>query len=301
MKRLKPLREARGLTQKELAEMLNTTQQTVARWESGSNKPPIQQLRDLATIFMTSVDDLLGTNPFSRSITTNKYYILSGDEDGFWGHIGVLKPNSEHTAWYAITEAEANRVRSFLRGETDEDWLVVRTLMNRLLAMRPSVLDRIWLLDDACDVPSDWHHHFGWNDYQGLPAEVYRAIGDWAWQELGASSDFEEQNSKTLQEIAIEHIKEAGLSERPEDVRSAIFDTIITTVDGREFKYEVDPEELWSAVQDLELGFGGFISLMSVGSDFETFFPNSKIVLIDMPLHEVAAAAKNEIAELEAG
>jgi DNA-binding XRE family transcriptional regulator len=48
MKNLKVARERWGLTQVELAERLNTTQQTVAHREAGKAEPNLATLRDLA-------------------------------------------------------------------------------------------------------------------------------------------------------------------------------------------------------------------------------------------------------------
>jgi transcriptional regulator with XRE-family HTH domain len=48
MARLKQCRTEIGLTQQQLAAMLDTTQQTIARWESGKTAIPSAILNDLA-------------------------------------------------------------------------------------------------------------------------------------------------------------------------------------------------------------------------------------------------------------
>ena len=63
---IKILRNEARLTQAELAEMLGTTQQTIARWESGKSEPNITALKDLAMIFGCSVGDLLEMSEYQR-------------------------------------------------------------------------------------------------------------------------------------------------------------------------------------------------------------------------------------------
>lgn len=57
-KRLKKLRESRGMTQEELGRAIGGRKQTIWRLEDGNN-PTAQQLVDIATYFNCSVDYLL--------------------------------------------------------------------------------------------------------------------------------------------------------------------------------------------------------------------------------------------------
>lgn len=57
--RIKRLRTAKGMTQAEFADLLNTTQGTVARWEKGS-APKHDALASLAGVAGTSVEHFLG-------------------------------------------------------------------------------------------------------------------------------------------------------------------------------------------------------------------------------------------------
>ena len=91
MERLKELRRQAGFTQAQLAQMLRTTQQTVGRWESGKVEPDIATLRDLAMIYGTSVDDILGQNPLTGAKTiTSNHVFFRGDEEG--GEIHKKRP-----------------------------------------------------------------------------------------------------------------------------------------------------------------------------------------------------------------
>jgi transcriptional regulator with XRE-family HTH domain len=57
--KLKELREAKGLTQKQVAEDLSIQQQTYQRYERGRREPRIDMLIKLADCFDVSVDYLI--------------------------------------------------------------------------------------------------------------------------------------------------------------------------------------------------------------------------------------------------
>lgn len=56
---LKSLRKSKGLTQTELADMLNISNKTISKWESGSGIPEISTLLLLADLYEITVDDIL--------------------------------------------------------------------------------------------------------------------------------------------------------------------------------------------------------------------------------------------------
>ena len=53
------LRKSRGLTQEELAKILYVSRTAISKWESGRGYPNIDSLRELASFFSVSIDDLL--------------------------------------------------------------------------------------------------------------------------------------------------------------------------------------------------------------------------------------------------
>ncbi|NLI70057.1 MAG: helix-turn-helix transcriptional regulator [Firmicutes bacterium] len=65
-KRLKSLRENKGLTQRELAELVNLSQQTIGHYEVGRAKPDIETLQKFADIFNCSVDYILNRSDDPR-------------------------------------------------------------------------------------------------------------------------------------------------------------------------------------------------------------------------------------------
>lgn len=60
IERLKEIREDRDLSQKDIAKMLNTTQQQYSKYEIGIRSIPLEQLSKLADYYNTSIDYLVG-------------------------------------------------------------------------------------------------------------------------------------------------------------------------------------------------------------------------------------------------
>lgn len=59
-KRIKELRIENGITQKELADKLQTTNSSVCDWERGRSQPDLKTLTEIAKLFDVSTDYLLG-------------------------------------------------------------------------------------------------------------------------------------------------------------------------------------------------------------------------------------------------
>ena len=63
-KRLKELREEKGLTQKQIAEQFKINSVTYLHYEKEQREPPLSLLADFAIFFNVSVDYLLGLEDF---------------------------------------------------------------------------------------------------------------------------------------------------------------------------------------------------------------------------------------------
>ena len=57
--KLQELRKSRGLTQEELAGVLYVSRTAVSKWESGRGYPSIDTLKEIATFFNLTIDELL--------------------------------------------------------------------------------------------------------------------------------------------------------------------------------------------------------------------------------------------------
>ena len=76
---IKPLRIAKKVTQKELANALNVSFQTVSKWENGVAMPDISYLPALAMYFDVDVEVILGMRPLEQAV---KYEDFSSKE--YW-------------------------------------------------------------------------------------------------------------------------------------------------------------------------------------------------------------------------
>lgn len=65
--RLKQLRENTGITQDDLAKLLNLTQSTIAYYESGRKMPTLENTILIAKIFNTSLDYLVGISNYRET------------------------------------------------------------------------------------------------------------------------------------------------------------------------------------------------------------------------------------------
>lgn len=293
MQRRKILREEFNYTQNHIAEMLKTTQQTIARWETGKAEPNIAALRDLAMIFNTSVDDLLGNNPFSKKVMSNSlhYGKEDSDVDGFWGHLGLLIPGQKQTKWFPITLDTANLVSTALQNiEGAGTWINVSTLNNKSIAFNPEKLRRVWLLDDACDAPEDWSEEAR-ADYIGEPLEFYKVLDDYDFDD-----DEKEDISDTIRAAVDEFIKDKKFDEDGL-IKFLKFSTIYMA-DGDVTSYWANPEALYDFVFHIDLGAPPkIVPLPAEGGDFESYYSLSQLAVVEMPLLEVMSAAKEELDE----
>ncbi len=58
--KIKELRKAKGVTQKEVAENIGCSAMVYSRYENGSRQPDIQTICNLAKYFGTTTDEIIG-------------------------------------------------------------------------------------------------------------------------------------------------------------------------------------------------------------------------------------------------
>lgn len=289
MNKIKKLREQLGLSQSRLAEMLETTQQTIGRWENGKAEPSIKSLRDLALIFGTSVDELLGDSLFSETIvSTHITHIFRNepDVDGFWGNLGILLRDMEKSIWFPITASEVQRLRNCL--SSDRGWLVASTLNNRLLIINMLNISKLWFVNDDADAPADdWD--LSPEEYNGYPLEVYRGLYDYFYDDNWA-----ENTSKGFRETIEEIISENQYG--PDEVAIKLHYTTVYQTNAAPFSFYADASHLNSIFDAAEDGAPSeVIHIDAVDREFECFFASKNISLIDMPLLELMEEAKSAL------
>ena len=62
--KLMELRKEKGLTERQLGNLLNFSNQTISAWENGTREPTLDALIAIADIFEVSTDELLGRKDY---------------------------------------------------------------------------------------------------------------------------------------------------------------------------------------------------------------------------------------------
>lgn len=108
MKRLKELRNEKGLTQKELAEKINSTDKSIWAYENNVAIPPLDVLLKLADVFECSIDYLVSrADDFGNISIQNVAPTLSADEQRLIDTYRKLNAkNRIHVSAYADVRLE---------------------------------------------------------------------------------------------------------------------------------------------------------------------------------------------------
>ena len=61
-KKIVKYRRKNKLSQEQLAEKIGVTRQTISNWELNTTKPDVTQIKNIAKVLNTSIDDLLDNN-----------------------------------------------------------------------------------------------------------------------------------------------------------------------------------------------------------------------------------------------
>lgn len=70
--KIRRLREGRNMTQKDLADMLDVTVQSVSKWELGITTPRLPMLRKIASIFHVDMNYFSDSQPNSETYYQNR-------------------------------------------------------------------------------------------------------------------------------------------------------------------------------------------------------------------------------------
>ena len=70
--KIKKFRNEKHLTQKDLADQLNVSFQTVSKWENDENEPDIYTLKELSKTFNCSLDCLLSNEEEDNVLSESK-------------------------------------------------------------------------------------------------------------------------------------------------------------------------------------------------------------------------------------
>ena len=78
---LSELRKENGLTQEALAEKLGVSRQAVTKWEADESVPELLKLWELADLFGTSIDKLIGRDNTTLDIILSRLEETDDEED----------------------------------------------------------------------------------------------------------------------------------------------------------------------------------------------------------------------------
>lgn len=166
--KLREIRLSSGLTQKELAKRMGTTQQSVARWERGETSLKPDVLRELSYTLNCTPEDILDWSPekrlrspfpetdWSSAYGTLEITVSSGTTDAFPISRDGLSLLEQQLATDTPLEDRKN-----------QKWVYTFTLDNKIIAINPTNVTRIKLYSD--DVRAMPRHY---------PKSVYSALLD---------------------------------------------------------------------------------------------------------------------------
>lgn len=73
--RLKQLRQARGLSQPDLADAISAGKTTVSKWEAAETEPVLSGIRSLATFFGCTADYLIGLSDHPQALRPGDWLV----------------------------------------------------------------------------------------------------------------------------------------------------------------------------------------------------------------------------------
>lgn len=123
MENMKKLRKAKGLTQKELAQLVDLSESQISLIESGKRFPSFEALLKIAEALDCESTDLLSTRENRPNITPN--YVT-------FSVIGEVAAGFDHYAQEDWTEGEVDIPLSWLKGRQKEDFFVLRITGNSM-------------------------------------------------------------------------------------------------------------------------------------------------------------------------
>lgn len=96
LKNLKALRESTGISQKQLAETIGVSQQSINKYENHNIEPDIDTLIRIADYFNTSVDYLIGHTSIRAKIEHVTAYELNKEESNLINRFRTLSSKQKH-------------------------------------------------------------------------------------------------------------------------------------------------------------------------------------------------------------
>lgn len=119
--KIKQLRISRGLTQEQLANYLNVTNQAVSKWENQTSSPDIEMLPILADTFGISIDELLDYK--LNALTNKERFIRFMSGNGILEFGDFTLKSTVKSNYYINTEKFVTNVQIAKLGEYFADFI----------------------------------------------------------------------------------------------------------------------------------------------------------------------------------
>lgn len=103
---LKLLRDERGVSQKEVADLLGITQPMITKYENGTIEPDLRNLKLLADYFETSVDFIIGHTDIRRKPEPTAPYDLNQAESKLIDSFRALTPEQRDFLFTTISHLQ---------------------------------------------------------------------------------------------------------------------------------------------------------------------------------------------------
>jgi transcriptional regulator with XRE-family HTH domain len=267
--KIKTFRTQLGMTQRQLAERLQTTQQTVARWEGGKSEIPVPQLKELALILGRSVDEILGVE--SSPSTWRKTPFAIAENEVPYGTLKLVLSLTEieYPVDEGARESVLRQLRNICPGEGrdngKEPWLYFWTLDNKIVFVNLGCTKQVDLIGDDVESMPSYEH-----------PEVYRAL-----EEL---DDPRFEVGEELRSVCQRIVAEYGDQEKAMRVATHVR---VVFLDGKEEWQYMDEEatlDYWLLeLNPEEVRPQTFIRVESEGYYRDRFLNLTHVALVEVP------------------
>jgi len=286
MNQIKSLRKRAGYTQKKMAEMLDTTQQSIARWENGTVEPSLSAVRDMAMIFGTSIDNIMRSDnsPIDIELSVSRLnFEEATDNSKHWGIVGISYENAPKTYWYPITKGQLINIYNYL-SEDETGWFNIITLNNRIISINSKLISDIKLCSDDAD-PID-NEKITIEEYVGYPLELYRVLSEKPYADEN-EFDWSSNCSKKLLTIIDRFLDEYSLHD-DDLLNQKLHYTTIHRKGNLPYTYWANDIQLTELVYYFSQQIiPRFLNINYIDGQIENFYPENQVCMIEIPLIDV--------------
>lgn len=155
---IKAMRVRNEKTQKELADRLGTTEQTVARWETGRTQVPVIQLRELALIFSCSVDELLGKQRSNKRLHKSPFAVAKHECPFGTASVTFGFGSLDYPIDFPTRELIHQQFCAIAGSDQYKNWIEFYALNNKLVFLNPAAVRSVDIFSDDVQSMPEFQH-----------------------------------------------------------------------------------------------------------------------------------------------